>query len=464
MIREVQSGKFERVGAHSHIRGLGLKDLKALPVADGFVGQTEAREAAGVVVEMVKSGKMAGRAILLAGPPGTGKTAIAIGIAKELGEDVPFVMIAGSEIYSEERKKTEILQEALRKALGVRIHEMRKIYQGVVESLDVHMTKNPYNPFQQLPESATITLRTTKEKKTFEVGQQVALYLINQGITEGDVIMIDAETGRVTRLGRADDPKYKQYEIEATKRVPIPDGAIATEKEFVYTLTLADLDEIQARRSGAFSLFSLFGERTEREIDPEIRRQVDSAVKEMVEEGKAEIIPGVLFIDESHMLDIEAYSFLNRAMESELAPIIIFASNRGITKIRGTDLVSPHGMPLDLLDRLLIINTRPYNENEIKEILRIRAKEEKIELTPEAHEYLTKIGAETSLRYSVQLLGPAAEIARKSKSAQDDKSETTTVTKEHIELARKLFADVRRSVNYVKEHEREFLVSYKEEI
>ncbi len=224
------------------------------------------------------------------------------------------------------------------------------------------------------------------------------------------------------------------------------------------------MDEIQARRSGAFSLFSLFGERTEREIDPEIRRQVDSAVKEMVEEGKAEIIPGVLFIDESHMLDIEAYSFLNRAMESELAPIIIFASNRGITKIRGTDLVSPHGMPLDLLDRLLIINTRPYNENEIKEILRIRAKEEKIELTPEAHEYLTKIGAETSLRYSVQLLGPAAEIARKSKSVQDDKSETTTVTKEHIELARKLFADVKRSVNYVKEHEREFLVSYKEEI
>ena len=460
MIREIQAGRFERVGAHSHIRGLGLKGLKALPIADGFVGQVEAREAAGIIVEMVKSGKMAGRAILLAGPPGTGKTAIAIGIAKELGEDVPFVMIAGSEIYSEERKKTEILQEALRKAIGVRIHEMRKIYQGVVDSLEIKMTKNPYNPFQQLPESATLTLRTKKEKKTFEVGQQVALYMINQNIIEGDVIMIDAETGRVTRIGRADDPKYKQYEIEATKRVPIPDGAIITEKEFVYTLTLADLDEIQARRSGIFSIFSLFGERGEREIDPEIRRQVDNAVKEMVEEGKAELIPGVLFIDESHMLDIEAYSFLNRAMESELAPIIIFASNRGITKIRGTDLVSPHGMPLDLLDRLLIINTRPYTEEEIQEILKIRAKEEKVELDPEAHEYLAKIGAETSLRYSVQLLGPAAEIARKANGSKE--GEKVKVTKEHIDMVRKLFADVKRSVNYVKKHEKEFLIAYSE--
>ncbi|MHA1596522.1 MAG: RuvB-like domain-containing protein, partial [Candidatus Asgardarchaeia archaeon] len=411
-IREITPRRFERIGAHSHIKGLGLEGLKAVRIRDGFVGQEEAREAAGVIVRMVKAGKMAGRAILLAGPPGTGKTALAIGIAKELGEDVPFVMLSGSEIYSEEKKKTEILQSALRKAIGVRIHEMRKIYQGVVESFEPKMVRNPYNPYQQLPESAKITLRTKREKKTFEVGQEVAINLINQGVSVGDVIMIDAETGRVTRVGRAEDASVKQYDIEVTKKVPVPDDYIITEKEFVYTMTLADLDEIQARRTGFASLFSLFGGRTEKEIDPEIRREVDNAVREMVEEGKAEIIPGVLFIDESHMLDIEAYSFLNRAMESELAPIIILASNRGISKIRGTEISSPHGMPLDLLDRILIINTRPYNEDEIREILRIRAEEEGVELDKEAHDLLSKIGAETSLRYSVQLLGPAAEIAK----------------------------------------------------
>ena len=36
---------------------------------------------------MIREGKIAGRAILLAGQPGSGKTAIAMGIAQALGED-----------------------------------------------------------------------------------------------------------------------------------------------------------------------------------------------------------------------------------------------------------------------------------------------------------------------------------------------------------------------------------------
>jgi len=41
---------------------------------------------------------------------------------------------------------------------------------------------------------------------------------------------------------------------------------------------------------------------------------------------------------------------------------VILASNRGISTIRGTDYESPHGMPLDFLDRLMIIDTRPYEK------------------------------------------------------------------------------------------------------
>ncbi len=48
-------------------------------VSQGMVGQGPARRAAGIVLEMVKEGKIAGRAVLIAGQPGTGKTAIAMG-------------------------------------------------------------------------------------------------------------------------------------------------------------------------------------------------------------------------------------------------------------------------------------------------------------------------------------------------------------------------------------------------
>ena len=89
-IEEVASTtKTQRVATHTHIKGLGLKDDgTAHPMAAGFVGQEQAREACGVVVDMIKAKKMAGRALLLAGAPGTGKTALALGIAQELGSKV----------------------------------------------------------------------------------------------------------------------------------------------------------------------------------------------------------------------------------------------------------------------------------------------------------------------------------------------------------------------------------------
>ena len=57
-------------------------------------------------------------------------------------------------------------------------------------------------------------------------------------------------------------------------------------------------------------------------------------VNKYIDQGVAELIPGVLFIDEVHMLDIECFTYLNRALESSLAPIVIFATNRGICQVR----------------------------------------------------------------------------------------------------------------------------------
>jgi RuvB-like protein 2 len=185
------------------------------------------------------------------------------------------------------------------------------------------------------------------------------------------------------------------------------------------------------------------------EIRQEVREQIDTKVAEWREEGKAEIVPGVLFIDEVHMLDIECFSFLNRALEGDMAPILIVATNRGITNIRGTHYRSPHGIPIDLLDRLLIITTQPYTEEELRKIIDIRCEEEDVEMSEDARELLTKIGHETSLRYSIQLI-TAADIACTQRKGDE-------VSIDDISRVYSLFVDVKRSTQYLIEFQDQYM-------
>lgn len=74
-----------RISAHTHINGLGLDENGDAIVDDastagnrsGLVGQKDAREALGIVADLIHSQQLAGRALLLVGPPGTGKVSCA---------------------------------------------------------------------------------------------------------------------------------------------------------------------------------------------------------------------------------------------------------------------------------------------------------------------------------------------------------------------------------------------------
>ncbi|GMF90367.1 unnamed protein product [[Candida] boidinii] len=180
------------------------------------------------------------------------------------------------------------------------------------------------------------------------------------------------------------------------KFVSCPEGELQKRKEVVHTVSLHDIDVINSRSQGFLALFS--GDTGE--IRPEVREQINTKVAEWKEEGKAEISPGVLFIDEVHMLDIECFSYINRALEDEFAPIVIMATNRGISKTRGTNYKSPHGLPLDLLDRSIIIQTSKYSEEEIGKILTIRSQEEEVELDADAMALLTKIEREDQMLFN----------------------------------------------------------------
>uniref|UniRef100_A0A8C5A3W2 RuvB-like helicase n=1 Tax=Gadus morhua TaxID=8049 RepID=A0A8C5A3W2_GADMO len=434
--------RIERIGAHSHIRGLGLDDaLEPRQVSQGMVGQLASRRAAGVILEMIKDGHIAGRAVLIAGQPGTGKTAIAMGIAQALGTDTPFTAMAGSEIFSLEMSKTEALSQAFRKAMGVRIKEETEIIEGEVVEIQIDRPATGTGA-----KVGKLTLKTTEMETIYDLGNKMIESLSKEKVQAGDVITIDKATGKISKLGRS-FTRARDYDAMGaqTQFVQCPEGELQKRKEVVHTVSLHEIDVINSRTQGFLALFS--GDTGE--IKSEVREQINAKVSEWREEGKAEIIPGVLFIDEVHMLDMECFSFLNRALETDLSPVLIMATNRGITRIRGTNYQSPHGIPIDLLDRLLIIATQPYTEKETRQILKIRCEEEDVEMSEEAHTVLTRIGMETSLRYAIQLISTAGLVCRKRRG--------TEVQVEDIKRVYSLFLDEARSSQYMKEYQDSFL-------
>ncbi|POI33037.1 hypothetical protein CIB84_003211 [Bambusicola thoracicus] len=374
-IEEVKStSKTQRIAAHSHVKGLGLDESgTAKPAGAGLVGQENAREglrrsvvlntssiagikyvltvlllmvqtlilqACGVIVELIKSKKMAGRAVLLAGPPGTGKvssyfyfpffffnphknemlnfffhlfkTALALAIAQELGSKVPFCPMVGSEVYSTEIKKTEVLMENFRRAIGLRIKETKEVYEGEVTELTPCETENPMGGYGKTISHVIIGLKTAKGTKQLKLDPSIFESLQKERVETGDVIYIEANSGAVK-------------------------GDVHKKKEIIQDVTLHDLDVANARPQGGQDILSMMGQLMKpkkTEITDKLRGEINKVVNKYIDQGIAELVPGVLFVDEVHMLDIECFTYLHRALESSISPIVIFASNRGNCVIR----------------------------------------------------------------------------------------------------------------------------------
>jgi len=167
-----------------------------------------------VVVELVKSRKFSGRALLLVGAPGTGKTALALAISHELGAKVPFCPMVGSEVYSTEVKKTEVLAEAFRRAigtqhtssrarystfslLGLRIKETKEVYEGEATELTPSESENPLSGYGKTVSHVIVGLKTVKGTKQLRLDPTIYEAILKEKILVGDVIYIEANTGAV---------------------------------------------------------------------------------------------------------------------------------------------------------------------------------------------------------------------------------------------------------------------------
>jgi RuvB-like protein 1 (pontin 52) len=322
--------------------------------------------------------------------------------------------MVGSEVYSSEVKKTEILMENFRRAIGLRIKENKEVYEGEVTELTPEETESTSGGYGKVISHVVIGLKTVRGTKQLKLDPTIYDAMQKEGVQTGDVIYIEANSGSVKRVGRC-DAYATEFDLEAEEYVPLPKGDVHKKKEIVQDVTLHDLDSANAKPQGGQDIMSVMGammKTKKTEITEKLRAEINKVVNRYIDTGVAELVPGVLFIDEVHMLDIECFTYLNRALESSLAPIVIFATNRGICQIKGTEMSAPHGVPVDLLDRLVIIRTLPYAADEMVKILAVRAATEGLRVDEESLARLGEIGDATSLRHAVQLLTPAAVMAK----------------------------------------------------
>jgi RuvB-like protein 1 (pontin 52) len=233
--------------------------------------------------------------------------------------------------------------------------------------------------------------------------------------------------------------------LESETYVPLPKGDVLKRKELVQDVSLGDLDAANARPQGGQDIMSVMGSLVKSgrtEVTDKLRREVNKVVQGYVDQGVAEVVPGVVFIDEVsipisfcfiernehtafiqvHMLDIECFTYLNALLESPMAPTVILATNRGNSLVRGTtDIVAPHGIPVDLLDRYpshplytcyivlmlglhffidrcMIVKTDAYIREQIGKVIYLRANVEGLKLGSGVIERLATEGERSSLR------------------------------------------------------------------
>ena len=101
-------------------------------------------------------------------------------MAQALGSDVPFTMMAASEIFSLEMSKTEALTQAFRKSIGVRIKEETELIEGEVVEIQVDREDTGV-----AAKTGKLTLKTTDMETVYDLGQKMIESLNKEKVSAG---------------------------------------------------------------------------------------------------------------------------------------------------------------------------------------------------------------------------------------------------------------------------------------
>ena len=201
---------------------------------------------------------------------------------------------------------------------GLRIKETKEVYEGEVTELTPTESENPLSGYGKTVSHVIVGLKTVKGTKQLRLDPSIYEAILKEKIQVGDVIYVEANTGAVKvrgygrlvtagaltmafqRVGRS-DAYASSYDLESETYVPLPKGDVHKRKELVQDVTLGDLDAANARPQGGQDIMSVMGSLVKSgrtEITEKLRREVNRVVKGYVDQGVAEVVPGVVFIDE----------------------------------------------------------------------------------------------------------------------------------------------------------------------
>lgn len=160
--------------------------------------------------------------------------------------------------------------------------------------------ENPLGGYGRTISHLIIGLKSARGTKKLRLDPSIYEAIQKEKVSTGDVIYIEANTGACKRVGRS-DAYATEFDLEAEEYVPIPKGDVHKKKEIVQDVTLHDLDVANARPQGGQDVMSMMGQLMKpkkTEITDKLRQEINKVVNRYIDQGVAELVPGVLFIDE----------------------------------------------------------------------------------------------------------------------------------------------------------------------
>ncbi len=106
-------------------------------------------------------------------------------MSQALGSDVPFTMMTGSEVYSRGLSKTEVLTQAIRRSIGVRIKEEVEVVEGEVVEIQIDRVGLGVGASAASGAKGKMTLKTTDMETVYELGQKMIEALSKERIQAG---------------------------------------------------------------------------------------------------------------------------------------------------------------------------------------------------------------------------------------------------------------------------------------